>query len=264
MIRIFFNPFKRPWGVSDLKQNTRSNNSYGRPTIFYSVDRMTLNTDAVRSRHKCQAVYRAWAKMSDFWEIWFNMTLSIEWHDSAVPRSLILVSCTVDLEVDGRLTHAHLEVEDTNAGEAERAKRVSAHDGGLRTRALKSPHTKWCAPEDTLNTLPWSFGLYNIIKDFKQALQRQAELAQSEEGKGKSLKKAHMWLQTRTASSESLSLRKSLRSGACAPARRHVMIHTHARSHPRSHTLRKLENCDSREEIKAQFSFQTLCCAFDI
>ncbi len=165
----------------------------------------TLNTDAARSRHKCQVVYRAWAKMSDFWEIWFNMTLSIEWSDSVVPRSLILVSCTVDLGFDGRLTHAHLEVEDTKAGEAERIKRVSAHDGGLRTRALKSPHTKWCAPEDTLNTLPWSFGLYNIIKDFKQALQRQAELAQSGEGKGKSLKKAHMWLQTHTASSESLS-----------------------------------------------------------
>ncbi len=152
---------------------------------YIVLDRMTLNTDSVRSRHKCQVVNRAWAKMSDFWEILFNMTLSIEWSDSVVPRSLILVSCTVDLGFDGRLTHAHLEIEDTKAGEEERIKRVGTHDGGLRTRASKSPHTKWCAPEDTLNTLPWSFGLYNIIKDFKQALQRQAELAQSGEGKRK-------------------------------------------------------------------------------
>lgn len=155
---------------------------------------------------KCQVVCRAWAKMSEFWEIWSNMTLSIKYIDSVVPRSLILVICTVYLGFEGKLTHAHLEVEDIMAGEAERIKRVCAHDGGLRTRALKSPHTKWCAPEDTLNTLPWSFGLYNIIKDFKQAFQRQSEPAQSGEGKGKSLKKAHMWLQTRTASSESLSL----------------------------------------------------------
>lgn len=203
---------------------------------------------------KCQVVHRA--KMSEFWKIWCNMTLSIKYSDSVVPRSLILVSCTVYLGFDVRLTHAHLEVEDIKAWEAERMKRVSAHDGGLKTRAPKSPHTKWCAPEDTLNTLPWSFGLYNIIKDFKQALQRQAEPAQSGEGKGKSLKKAHMWLQTHTVSSESLSLWKSLRSGACAPAHRHVMIHTHTHSHPRSHTLRKLENCDSRMEIKAQCSFE--------
>lgn len=263
MIRIYFNPFKWPWGLSDLKQNTRADNSYDRPILFYLLDGMTLNTDAARSRHKCQVVYRAWAKMSDFWEIWFNMTLSIEWSDSVVPRSLILVSCTVDLGFDGRLTHAHLEVEDTKAGEAERIKRVSAHDGGLRTRASKSPHTKWCAPEDTLNTLPWSFGLYNIIKDFKQALQRQAELAQSGEGKGKSLKKAHMWLQTHTASSESLSLRKSLRSGACAPARRHVMIHTHARSHPRSHTLCKLETVTAERKSKHNL-VSIIYCVFDI
>lgn len=207
---------------------------------------------------KCQVVCRA--KMSEFWEIWSNMTLSIKYSYSVVPRSLILVICTVYLVFEGKLTLAHLEVEDIMAGEAERIKRVCAHDGGLRTRAPKSPHTKWCAPEDTLNTLPWSFGLYNIIKDFKQAFQRQAEPAQSGEGKGKSLKKAHMWLQTHTASSESLSLslRKSIRSGACAPAHRHVMIHMHTRSHPRSHThiLRKLENCDGREEIKAQCIFE--------
>lgn len=59
-----------------------------------------------------------------------------------------------------------------------------------------------------------------------------------------------MWLQTHTASSESLSLRKSLRSGACAPARRHVMIHTHARSHPRSHTRCKLETVTAEKKSK--------------
>lgn len=177
MIRIYFNPFKWPWGLSDLKQNTRADYSYGRPIIFFYWTEWPLiqMLSDQGKMPRCQI----------FWEIWFNMTRSIEWSDSVVPRSLILVSCTVDLGFDGRLTHAHLEIEDTKAGEEERIKRVGAHDGGLSTRASKSPHTKWCAPEDTLNTLPWSFGLYNIIKDFKQALQRQAELAQSGEGKRK-------------------------------------------------------------------------------